>query len=108
MSERPPHALTSIDERRVESAFERIRDALNLAIQLELPQLEALIERFRIEVMLSRPSRDKRTVYRSIIDLLEGELERRYEAEGQHREHVREQVIAYFRRLVAGLDNKDG
>lgn len=107
MSERPHRGVSSIDEQRVESAFERIRDALNLAMQLELPQIEALIERFRVEVMLSRPSRDKRAVYRSVIDLLENELEHRYDVEGQHREHVREQVVAYFRRLVSGLDNKD-
>ena len=97
--------MPSIDEHRVEHAYERIRDAISLALQLEVPHLEALIERFRVELMVARPNRGRRAVYRDIINLLEGELERRYEAEGHSPEHVREQVIAYFRRLVAGLDD---
>jgi hypothetical protein len=105
MSEPAPSG--GIDDRKVEHAFERIRDSLNLSMQLDIGHLEALIERFRIELMLARPSRERRAVYRASIDLLEAELHRRYEAEGHHPDSMRAHVVDYFRRLVAGFQHDD-
>jgi len=99
--------MNNIDEERVEHAFDRIRSAVNLALQQEIWQIEALVERFRVEIMLSRPSRDRRAVYRALIDLLEGELHRRYHAEGHHPDSMREHVVDYFRRLVADYEPKE-
>lgn len=95
--------MTEIDEKRIEEAFDRIRGALNLALQQPIPHLEALIERFRLELILRQPNRQRRTLYRALIDLLESELEERYAASDHDRETVRQHVVRYIRQLVHEL-----
>ena len=93
----------SIDEKHVEQAYARLRAAINLAMHLDLHDLEALIERMRVTLMLERLDRDRRHVYRALIDLYEAELERRYDASEHDRATVRRQVLAYFRRMLDEL-----
>lgn len=99
--------MTSIDEKRVEDTLDRIHGALNVALQQPIPQLEALIERLRIDLMLRRTNKERRALYRALIDLLEAELAERYEAGGADRETVRQHVMRYIRQLVHELEPKD-
>jgi DNA-directed RNA polymerase specialized sigma24 family protein len=96
-----------LDEDKVEDAFVKFRAAVNFAVNQELPNLEALIERIRVELMIQTMRRERRDVYRALIDLLEDEVDEQYEKIDEERGSIRHQVESYVRRMIRNLTQAD-
>ncbi len=90
-----------IDDEKVEKVFARIKSSLSEGQRLDAAQMRGLVERIRVDLMLSKYSRRKRAVYRALIDLLEEEIEAKLD-DGHD---LTDQAVAYIKRLVKGLED---
>ncbi|MEQ9639779.1 MAG: hypothetical protein RIM84_07095 [Alphaproteobacteria bacterium] len=90
-----------IDDQKVEKVFENIRRSINEGMRLDAPQMRGLVERLRVDLMLSQYSRRKKGVYRALVDLLEDELENK----ADDSQDLSNQAVQYIKRLIGGLDD---
>ena len=94
---------TQVDERKVEQDLEMLERFCRTAWQSDLQNVEALIERLQVEMIVQRYPRRKKAIYRAVIDYMEDVLERRYEKIEDDRDTVRQDVLDYVAKLIQGL-----
>lgn len=99
----------AVDGKLVEKMFVEFTSFLASANRMETHDLEALVERFRVELIISKPSRERKDLFRSYIDMFEAELERRYEKRDEDPDSIQDQVKRYLKKLIPTLmeENKD-
>lgn len=99
--------MTEVNDQHIEELFESIKKTAALARREELRDVEALIERIRVAMMIEPLSRPRKALYRAIIDYYEDILEERYDQAEHERGAARRSVVDYFKRLADSLDPKD-
>tara|TARA_R110002167_G_scaffold39839_3_gene122768 strand:+ start:254 stop:541 length:288 start_codon:yes stop_codon:yes gene_type:complete len=93
----------SIDDQKVEQIFVQFRRALNAGQSMDLAHMQALAERFRVELMIADVSPARRAIYRSIIDMFEDIIEQEADKQDAARPKGSNALVAYVKRLVQGL-----
>ena len=68
-----------LNGQKAEQNLESLKRFCGTAWQSDLQNVEALIERLQIEMIVQRYPRRKKAIYRAVIDCMEDVLERRYE-----------------------------
>lgn len=94
-----------VNEKLIEKDLAEIENLFGIAWHNSFMTTEALLERLRVEIMISRPSRRKRRVYRALIDYIEDVLEERYADEEQDRPEKRKQVMDYIKGVLNSVDD---
>lgn len=90
-----------VDEKAVERDYGFLKSFVGSAWNSPLTEVEALVERIRIDLMLeTQVSRARKALYREAIDYLEHVLERRYEKLEEPRESSREHILKYVKRML--------
>jgi len=92
----------SIDEERVDRRLGYLRSFMGSAWNADLDELEALIERIRLELMLGRCDRSAEMLYRAAVRALEDVAGRRRKQE-RDPHAARHAVADYLRVLIEGL-----
>ena len=92
-----------VDEQKVEQDLESLERFCRTAWQSDLQNVEALIERLQVEMIVQRYPRRKKAIYRAVIDYMEDVLDRRYEKADDDRDTVRQGVLDYVSELIKGL-----
>jgi len=105
MTTRAP--LRPVNEAQIELDLELINRVSRLGWQHDLHNLEALIERLRVEMIVKEYRGSAKHFQRAVIDRLEDVLEERYENENADRETTRTAVLSYIRSLWESLDPKE-
>jgi len=93
----------SIDEERVDRRMGYLRSFVDSAWNAELGEVEALVERIRVELMLGRCDHATEGLYRAAVRCLEDVAERRRKREAVDPHPVRHAVADYVRTLMEGL-----
>lgn len=95
----------SIDEKRIEDAFENLRRLRRSAWNLSLAEAAALSERVRVEIILDKSmNRSQKRWYRAYSDFVDDVVDERMEKEGVEREVLHGGIIAYIRNLLHSHD----
>jgi hypothetical protein len=93
----------SIDDTKVEHVFQQVRHALNACREVSLADKQALVERFRVELMIADLSPRRRAVYRAVIDMLEDIIEDELDRQAADRLKGSSALVGYVKRLLDGL-----
>jgi len=80
----------SVNEQQVEQDFELLKRFTRCAWQRKLPNVEALIDRIRVELLVAELTKRRRALYRAAVDFLEDAVEERYEKENKDRREARQ------------------
>lgn len=94
----------AINDKKIESLFEQYRRAINASQELDLQHKQALVERVRVELMITPVSSGRKAVYRAVIDLLEDSIEAEVAEQDAARPKATNALVAYMKRLLDGLD----
>lgn len=101
------HGSKFVNEAQINADLELIERLARLPWQRDVHNVEALIERLRVETIIQKHRGSLKRYHRAIIDRLEDVLEERYEKEDTDRNSTRKAVLGYIRSLWEGLDIKD-
>ena len=93
----------AIDDDRVERLFTQFRQALSTGQDMDLPHMQALVERFRVELLIADVSARRRRVYRAIIDMFEDLIDEKVDKLDAQRPKGSNALIEYVRRLMQGI-----
>ena len=104
MNERNDHEHHPVDEKRVDRDVEMVEQLSRLAWQRDLANVEALIERLRVEMIVKDYRGSQKRFHRAVIDRFEDVLEERYEKEDRDRETTRRSIMHYVRSLIGSLE----
>ncbi len=96
--------MPTIEDEKVEQEFAHLQRFVSEASCCDLSNLQALVERIRVEIMVAKPKRATRMFYRAVIDYLEDVLEHRYAAEGSEPHH-HHNLIGYVRSLLDAIES---
>jgi len=96
----------TVNEAQIDQDLELINRVARLGWQRDVQNVEALIERLRVELIINDFRGSQKHFHRAVIDRLEDVLEERYEKENADRASIRDAVLAYIRSLWEGLDTK--
>lgn len=94
----------AIDDKRIEALFENFRHAISVSHDIDLQHKQALVERFRIELMLKHCTRQRKALYRAVIDMLEHDIEEETERLDAGKPKATDALVAYMKRLLDGMD----
>ena len=92
----------AVDEQRVEKNISELKKFLGFPRGRSTETVAALVERLRVEQMVGEFARERKAIYRAIIDLFEDQLEERYEKEAE-RESTKRSVLDYVRKYLDGM-----
>jgi hypothetical protein len=93
----------SIDEERVDRRFGYLRSFMDSAWHGDLAEVEALIERIRVELMIGECDHATKAFYRAAVHCLEEVAAQRHGQLKTDRLEVRHAVADYLKALVEGL-----
>ncbi len=93
----------AIEDKKIEDIFNLFRRAINAGQDMNLAHQQALVERFRVELMVADMSSRRKTVYRAIIDMFEDIIEEEVEKQAANKPKGSSALVAYVKRLVQGL-----
>lgn len=94
----------AIDDRSIEQIFQQFRRAISTSQEADLENKQALVERFRVELMITPASRGRKAIYRSVIDMLEDSIEEEVDRLDASRPKASAALVQYMKRLLDGLD----
>ena len=93
----------AIDDNRIEQLFLQFRRALNAGEEFNLDHKQALVERFRVELMVTDCSPRRRAIYRAIIDMFEDIIEEEADRLSAAKPKGSRALVAYMKRLFDSL-----
>lgn len=94
----------AIDDRKVEHIFEQFQRAIKASQDLDLGHKQALVERFRVDLMVRDSSPPRKALYRAIIDMQEHAIEAEVERLDAAKPKASKALVNYMKRLLDGLD----
>ena len=104
MSDKDERRHHVVDERQIDRDVELVERLGRLAWQRDLHNIEALIERLRVEMIVNDYRGSQKRFHRAVIDRFEDILEERYEKEEADRASTRRSILNYVRSLMDSLD----
>ena len=94
-----------VNDAAVEKDYGYLKGFIGAAWNSPLTEVEALVERIRIDLMLETVmTRARKALYREAIDYLESVLDRRYEKLEVPRPSRRHAVLNYVKRMLDAAD----
>ena len=93
----------TIEEERIERRLEYLQSFIQSAWTSDLAEVEALAERLRLELMLSRLDPVTKAFYRAAAHFLDEALDQLHEKQGADRISTRKAIVDYLKLFVEGM-----
>lgn len=93
----------TIEEERIERRLGYLQSFIRSAWTSDLAEVEALAERLRLELMLSRLDPATKAFYRAAAHFLDEALDQLHEKEGANRIGARKAIVDYLKLFAEGM-----
>ena len=93
----------AVEEERIERRLGYLQSFIQSAWTSDLAEVEALAERLRIELMISRFDPATKAFYRAAAHFLDETLEQLHDKEGVNRLGTRKVIAEYLKLFVEGM-----
>ena len=90
----------AVDQERIERDLAYLKSFMSCAWHRDLEEVEALVERLRLDLMLNKQDAPARHLYNAAVHFLEDAVEHRHRAERKDRRATRLAVADYIRTLL--------
>lgn len=96
-----------VDEAQVERYFDELQGFARIAWSADIENLEALVERIRIALVIDKASKQRKVFYRGAIDYFEDVLEERHKKEERSAGERHHSIVAYFKSMADNLSRDE-
>jgi hypothetical protein len=94
----------AVNDTHVEQDFEHLQQLAAKAWMRPLPEVQALAERIRVELLVRKPERKTSAFYHAAIHYFEDVADLRHDREQADRAHTHSRALDYVRDLLKGID----
>jgi len=94
-----------LDEPHIEKQFKQLKHFADGVWHTDLTNVEAIVERIRLELIIEQVRNPRKTFYRAVIDYLEDVVDERYKKENKNPEASRRSVREYIKSFLDGTDD---